>query len=160
ATRRSFQIHRNWKMISDARAGTESGSTILKKTVRVPAPSISADSNRSAGSARKEFASRYTAKGRPYPVWASQTPVMAQLPRAVHQPLELMAVKGRNELTKRPSAGTIQARVRPTTTTCITTPCSRSASQAGVKGAACEIRAGAAASALIGVTPLLGTAGG
>ena len=47
-----------WRMISEARAGTESGRTIRKKTVSVPAPSISADSKSSLGSALKKFARR------------------------------------------------------------------------------------------------------
>src|SRR5579864_3692784 len=68
-------------MTSDASAGTESGSTILKNTVRVPAPSISADSKRSLGSWRKKLASRYVENGRPYPAWASHKPIHGGRPR-------------------------------------------------------------------------------
>ena len=49
ATRRSFQVNRNWKMTSAAMAGTLIGSASLKNAVACPAPSMAADSNTSRG---------------------------------------------------------------------------------------------------------------
>ena len=48
--RKSFQVHRNWKMANAASTGTDSGSTSRQKIVKWSAPSMRAASNRSFGS--------------------------------------------------------------------------------------------------------------
>ena len=49
-TRKSFQTHRNWKMAKLAKAGTDSGSTMLVKIWKCVAPSMRALSMMSRGS--------------------------------------------------------------------------------------------------------------
>src|SRR5215472_8247383 len=72
ATSRSFQTHINWKMASEASAGTDRGKTMVQNTRQVEAPSMYADSIKSLGSAAKKLRSRKTAKGRPKAVCAIQ----------------------------------------------------------------------------------------
>ncbi|MNL81272.1 hypothetical protein D3C87_2083310 [compost metagenome] len=49
ATKRSFQVHRNWKIAKDAKAGNDSGRMILTKMSKSLAPSTRADSMISRG---------------------------------------------------------------------------------------------------------------
>ena len=74
AISRSFHTPRNWKIVREASAGTESGRTMRKKIPRLVAPSIRAASINSAGRRMKKLRSRKIAKGRPKAVWASQIP--------------------------------------------------------------------------------------
>src|SRR5579884_2177319 len=73
ATSRSFQTHINWKMASDASAGTDRGKMMIQNVRQVEAPSICADSMRSLGNAAKKLRSRKTAKGKPKAVCAIHT---------------------------------------------------------------------------------------
>src|SRR5713226_9712762 len=72
ATSRSFQTHINWKIPSDASAGTDNGRAMVQNVRQVEAPSTYADSIISLGSVAKKLRSRKTAKGRPKAVCAIQ----------------------------------------------------------------------------------------
>ncbi len=50
ATRKSFQVHRNWKIAKAASAGTDSGMMSRQNVWKCPAPSTFADSMTSLGS--------------------------------------------------------------------------------------------------------------
>ena len=63
ATKRSFQTHRNWKIANDAIAGTDSGSTILRKIRKWLAPSTRAASMRSRGNCAMKLWIRNIANG-------------------------------------------------------------------------------------------------
>ena len=69
ATIRSFQVHRNWKIASEATAGRPSGRISLRKIRSSEAPSIRADSRMSRGIPMKKFRSRKIANGSPNAVW-------------------------------------------------------------------------------------------
>ncbi len=64
----------NWKIPSDATAGTDNGSTSLMNVVTCPAPSMRADSISSLGSADTKFLRMKMQIGRPKATWAIQTP--------------------------------------------------------------------------------------
>ena len=61
--RKSFQVHRNMITARVARAGPDSGRTILNSTPRREAPSILAASSSSMGSVRKNCRSRKMPNG-------------------------------------------------------------------------------------------------
>src|SRR5487761_146066 len=82
---RSFHTHMNWKVASEASAGTESGMTIVQNVRKDEAPSIWADSIRSLGRDTKKLRSRKTANGKPKAVCAIQT--------AQYWPVNPMSVK-------------------------------------------------------------------
>ncbi len=82
ATSRSFQVHRNWKMASEAIAGRLSGSTRRKKMPISEAPSMRAASSSSAGNPTKKLRSRKMANGRPKAVWNRMRPaIVSNSPR-------------------------------------------------------------------------------
>ena len=56
ATRKSFHVHRNWKIASDAIAGRPSGRISRRKIVSSEAPSMRADSRMSFGMPDEEVA--------------------------------------------------------------------------------------------------------
>ena len=72
ATSRSFHTQRNWKIASEAMAGTDSGMTIFRKIVMWLAPSTRAASITSLGREPMKFFSRKIAIGMPKMAWASQ----------------------------------------------------------------------------------------
>jgi hypothetical protein len=74
ATSMSFHTQRNWKIISDAIAGSPRGSTTRKNTVSSPAPSMRAASSRSRGMPAKKLRSRKIANGSPNATWKRITP--------------------------------------------------------------------------------------
>ena len=76
-TSRSFQTHRNWKIASDAIAGSPIGSTTVRKTFSSDAPSMRAASSSSRGMPAKKFRSRKIANGRPNATWNRTTPRMS-----------------------------------------------------------------------------------
>ena len=69
ATRKSFQVHRNWKIASEAIAGRPSGRISRRKIVSSEAPSMRADSRMSFGMPTKKFRSRKIANGSPNALW-------------------------------------------------------------------------------------------
>ena len=73
ATSMSFQVHRNWKIASEAIAGPPSGMITVAKMRSSPAPSIRAASSSSPGIWVKKLRSRKIANGSPNPVWNSTT---------------------------------------------------------------------------------------
>jgi hypothetical protein len=74
ATSRSFHVHRNWKIASDAIAGRPSGRIRRRKMRTSDAPSMRADSRMSFGIPMKKFRNRKIANGRPKAVWNSTSP--------------------------------------------------------------------------------------
>src|SRR4029450_8862485 len=52
---RSFQVHRNWKMAKEARAGTDMGTICRQNVLKWLAPSILADSITALGKVDMEF---------------------------------------------------------------------------------------------------------
>src|SRR6476660_7208481 len=74
ATSRSFHVQRNWKIASDAIAGSPSGRISRRKMRISEAPSIRADSRMSFGSPMKKFRNRKIANGSPKAVWKSAIP--------------------------------------------------------------------------------------
>src|ERR671935_209392 len=71
ATIKSFHVQRNWKIASDAIAGSPSGRIRRRKMRNSDAPSIRADSRMSFGIPMKKFRKRKIAKGNPKAVWKS-----------------------------------------------------------------------------------------
>ena len=71
ATIRSFQVQRNWKMASEAIAGSPSGRISRTKILSSEAPSIRADSMMSLGIPTKKLRSRKIANGSPNAAWKS-----------------------------------------------------------------------------------------
>ena len=69
ATSRSFHVHRNWKIASDAIAGRPSGRISRRKIRISEAPSMRADSRMSFGIPMKKLRSRKIANGSPKAVW-------------------------------------------------------------------------------------------
>ena len=69
ATIRSFQVQRNWKIASEAIAGSPSGRISRTKIVSSLAPSIRADSMMSFGIPTKKLRSRKIANGSPNAAW-------------------------------------------------------------------------------------------
>ena len=90
-TSRSFHTQRNWKIANDAIAGTDSGSTILRKIRKWLAPSTRAASNRSRGSWAMKLCSRKIASG------------SANIVCAIHSGMKLVPPVGH---TQSPSTGT------------------------------------------------------
>ena len=74
ATIRSFHVHRNWKIASDAIAGSPRGRIRRRKMRISDAPSIRADSRMSLGIPTKKLRSRKMANGSPNAVWNSTRP--------------------------------------------------------------------------------------
>ncbi len=74
ATSRSFHVQRNWKIASDAIAGSPSGRISRTKMTISLAPSMRADSRMSFGSPTKKLRSRKIANGRPNATWKSAIP--------------------------------------------------------------------------------------
>ncbi len=74
ATSRSFHVHRNWKIASDAIAGSPSGRISRKKIRSSDAPSMRADSRMSRGMPMKKLRSRKIANGSPKAAWNSTRP--------------------------------------------------------------------------------------
>ena len=74
ATSRSFHVHRNWKIASDAIAGSPSGRISRRKMRASEAPSMRADSRMSLGIPMKKLRNRKIANGRPNAVWKSTRP--------------------------------------------------------------------------------------
>ena len=74
ATRKSFQIHMNWKIASAAIAGTDSGTISRQKIVMCPAPSTRAASMMSLGSDDTKFLRMKMQNGMPKHTWANHTP--------------------------------------------------------------------------------------
>ena len=69
ATIRSFHVQRNWKIASDAIAGSPSGRIRRTKILSSEAPSMRADSMMSFGIPTKKFRSRKIANGSPNAAW-------------------------------------------------------------------------------------------
>jgi hypothetical protein len=69
ATSRSFHVQRNWKIASEAIAGSPSGRISRRKMRISDAPSMRAASIRSFGIPMKKLRSRKIANGNPNAVW-------------------------------------------------------------------------------------------
>ena len=84
ATSRSFQAQRNWKIASDAIAGSPSGR-IRRRKIRISeAPSMRAASSSSFGIPMKKLRRRKMAKGSPNAVWKRTIArTVSKIPRRV-----------------------------------------------------------------------------
>ena len=69
---RSFHTQRNWKMPYAAMAGTDTGTTMVRKRRKSEAPSMRAASIMSGGRVMKKLRSRKIPNGSAKAVWASQ----------------------------------------------------------------------------------------